>query len=171
LLLCVCTAATETAKRQEISYNLHMQDATSYATFKSQRLTIIDFHVKDLEAILETKPDLSDDARAVLSKNIVDLKRTIDRYISDPVEKDGVKELTTLAANYQQQRDIAQRRLPFFTYGQLGLQIALLLLATNLILQTRELTFVVATLGIAAGLITLNGFVLVDFERALQSLT
>lgn len=172
VILCVCTFANEAAKRAEISYNLRLQDTLSFIAGKNQRRMIIEVHVQNLEAMLETRPDISDRARETISKGIADFKKTLDRYASDPIEKDGVKELRALADIYQRELGTAQRRLPYFTYGQVSLQIALFLLATNLILQLARLAYVVAILGIAAGLLTINGLFLVfDLERVWQSLT
>lgn len=172
VILCVCTFVNEAAKRAEISYNLRLQDTLSFIAGKKQRRTIIEVHVQNLEAILETSPDLSDRARATIDKSIADFNKTLDRYASDPLEKDGLKELAALADIYQRELGIAQRRLPYFTYGQVSLQLALFFLATNLILQIARLTYIVAVLGAAAGLLTINGlFLLFDLERVWQSLT
>jgi nitrogen fixation protein FixH len=66
-------------------------------------------------------------------KRKAELQAKIDRYESDPVKKEGKKELLAKARAYEEARDEAKKHSPWLTFSGMLFQLAIVLLSASII--------------------------------------
>lgn len=66
-------------------------------------------------------------------KRRAELAAKIERYESDPVKKEGKKELLAKAKAYEEARDEAKRHSPWLTFSGMLFQLAIVLLSASII--------------------------------------
>jgi hypothetical protein len=66
-------------------------------------------------------------------KRKAELQAKIDRYESDPVKKEGKKELLAKARAYEEARDEAKAHSPWLTFSGMLFQLAIVLLSASII--------------------------------------
>ena len=90
-----------------------------------------------------------DDAvRAGDKRKAADLQAKIDRYESDPVTKEGKKELMAKARGHESARAEAKHRSPWYTYAGSLFQIAIVLLTASILAVNNRLYQ--ASIGVGA---------------------
>jgi nitrogen fixation protein FixH len=88
-------------------------------------------------------------------KRKVELKAKIDRYESDPVKKEGKKELLAKARAYEEARDEAKKHSPWLTFSGMLFQLAIVLLSASIIAVDMRMYY--ASWGVGAlGIILLT---------------
>jgi nitrogen fixation protein FixH len=66
-------------------------------------------------------------------KRKAELQAKIDRYETDPVKKEGKKELLAKARAYEEARDEAKKHSPWLTFSGMLFQLAIVLLSASII--------------------------------------
>ena len=88
-------------------------------------------------------------------------KKNIQRYESDPENKEGKKELLLIAKEHEMERDHAIHQDPWFDCAESILQIAIVILSVSILGSIPALVYVGSLLGIVGLLSTINGFLLI----------
>lgn len=84
-------------------------------------------------------------------KRVRELQAKIDRYESDPVKKEGKRELLERAQAYEAARDDATRHSPWLTFASMAFQLAIVLLSASILAVNNKMykiSEVVAAIGI-----------------------
>lgn len=84
-------------------------------------------------------------------KRVRELAAKIERYESDPVKKEGKRELLERAQGYEAARDEAARHSPWLTFASMAFQLAIVLLSASIIAVNNtmyKVSEVVAVIGI-----------------------
>lgn len=84
-------------------------------------------------------------------KRRAELAAKIERYESDPVKKEGKKELLARAQAYEAARDEAARHSPWLTFASMTFQLAIVLLSASILAVNNtmyKVSEVVAVVGI-----------------------
>ena len=84
-------------------------------------------------------------------KRIRELAARIERYESDPVKKEGKRELLARAQAYEAARDEATRHSPWLTFASMAFQLAIVLLSASILAVNNrmyKISEVVAVIGI-----------------------
>jgi hypothetical protein len=113
-----------------------------------------------LELQLAREPQMPAAVKELHQKKIDDYKKTIERYESEPENKEGKKELLAKAKAHEHVRDHAMRQDPWFDYAEGMLQIAIVLLSVSIIGGVAVFYWVGSGLGLLGSLSMLNGFLL-----------
>lgn len=83
-------------------------------------------------------------------KKAADLQAKIDRYESDPVTKEGKKELMAKARGHEATRAEAKNRSPWYTYAGSLFQIAIVLLTASILAVNNRLYQASIAVGVVA---------------------
>jgi hypothetical protein len=102
------------------------------------------------------KGGLSDEAKAKLEQNIVRLKAKLARY-----EKEK-EEISNEAKAHEVKRDKAHTRDPYFDFAEVALQIAVVLASVAMLSGKRWAFYASIVLAIIGGVLTMNGYFLLD---------
>ena len=84
-------------------------------------------------------------------KRIRELAARIERYESDPVKKEGKRELLARAQAYEAARDEASQHNPWLTFASMAFQLAIVLLSASILAVNNrmyKISEVVAVIGI-----------------------
>ena len=84
-------------------------------------------------------------------KRIRELAARIERYESDPVKKEGKRELLARAQAYEAARDDASQHSPWLTFASMAFQLAIVLLSASILAVNNrmyKISEVVAVIGI-----------------------
>jgi hypothetical protein len=84
-------------------------------------------------------------------KRRAELQAKIERYESDPVKKEGKKELLAKAQAFEAARDEAARHTPWLTFASMTFQLAIVLLSASILAVNNKMykiSEVVAVIGI-----------------------
>lgn len=87
-----------------------------------------------------------------------ELQAKIERYESDPVKKEGKRELLARAQAYEAARDEATRHSPWLTFASLAFQLAIVLLSAsilsvnNTMYRISEVVAVIGTVLLSQGI-------------------
>ena len=84
-------------------------------------------------------------------KRIRELAARIERYESDPVKKEGKRELLARAQAYEAARDEASQHNPWLTFASMAFQLAIVLLSASILAVNNrmyKISEVVAVIGV-----------------------
>ena len=84
-------------------------------------------------------------------KRRAELEAKIERYESDPVKKEGKRELLERAQAYEAARDDASRHSPWLTFASMAFQLAIVLLSASILAVNNrmyKISEVVAVIGV-----------------------
>lgn len=84
-------------------------------------------------------------------KRRAELQAKIERYESDPVKKEGKRELLEKAQGYEAARDEASRHSPWLTFASMAFQLAIVLLSASILAVNNKMykiSEVVAVIGV-----------------------
>lgn len=84
-------------------------------------------------------------------KRVRELQAKIERYESDPVKKEGKRELLEKAQAYEAARDDASKHTPWLTFASMAFQLAIVLLSASILAVNNrmyKISEVVAVIGI-----------------------
>ena len=85
------------------------------------------------------------------AKRRAELQAKIERYESDPVKKEGKRELLERAQAYEAARDEAARHSPWLTFASMAFQLAIVLLSASILAVNNrmyKISEVVAVIGV-----------------------
>ncbi|TMJ75158.1 MAG: DUF4337 domain-containing protein [Alphaproteobacteria bacterium] len=145
LLLALAEMFGKSAQTEGISFNIKASDSWNFFQAKTIRQTTLRTAAQALALEAATAPD---QARAALLKQADDWMNTVARYESDPVEKDGRKELRAQAEAYEHQRDTQLARYHHYEFASAAYQIGIVLASAAVITGIMALVYAAMGLGI-----------------------
>ena len=145
LLLALAEMFGKSAQTEGISFNIKASDSWNFFQAKTIRQTTLRTAAKALALEAATAPD---QARAALLKQADDWMNTVARYESDPVEKDGRKELRAQAEAYEHQRDTQLARYHHYEFASAAYQISIVLASAAVITAIMALVYAAIGLGV-----------------------
>ena len=145
LLLALAEMFGKSAQTEGISFNIKASDSWNFFQAKTIRQTTLRTAAQALALEAATAPD---QARAALLKQADDWMNTVARYESDPVEKDGRKELRAQAEAYEHQRDTQLARYHHYEFASAAYQISIVLASAAVITAIMALVYAAMGLGV-----------------------
>ncbi len=145
LLLALAEMFGKSAQTEGISFNIKASDSWNFFQVKTIRQTTLRTAAQALALEAATAPD---QARAALLKQADDWMNTVARYESDPVEKDGRKELRAQAEAYEHQRDTQLARYHHYEFASAAYQIGIVLASAAVITAIMALVYAAIGLGV-----------------------
>ncbi|TMK00543.1 MAG: DUF4337 domain-containing protein [Alphaproteobacteria bacterium] len=145
LLLALAEMFGKSAQTEGISFNIKASDSWNFFQAKTIRQTTLRTAAQALALEAATAPD---QARAALLKQADDWMNTVARYESDPVEKDGRKELRAQAEAYEHQRDTQLARYHHYEFASAAYQIGIVLASAAVITAIMALVYAAIGLGV-----------------------
>jgi len=145
LLLALAEMFGKSAQTEGISFNIKASDSWNFFQAKTIRQTTLRTAAQAVALEAATAPD---QARAALLKQADDWMNTVARYESDPVEKDGRKELRAQAEAYEHQRDTQLARYHHYEFASAAYQIGIVLASAAVITAIMALVYAAIGLGV-----------------------
>ncbi len=145
LLLALAEMFGKSAQTEGISFNIKASDSWNFFQAKTIRQTTLRTAAQAVALEAATAPD---QARAALLKQADDWMNTVARYESDPVEKDGRKELRAQAEAYEHQRDTQLARYHHYEFASAAYQIGIVLASAAIITGIMALVYAAMGLGV-----------------------
>jgi hypothetical protein len=169
MLLAITSLGGGNAAEDIMNNNIQASDTWAFYQAKSIRQTSNRLAAEQLEAdLLLHQNSLSPEARQEVQRKIDKFKETADRYENEPDPKDpnnplkgeGRKQLSARAADFEGQRDHAQRQDPNFDFAEALFQIAIVLASVAILAMSRLIFKVSLAVGALAFVLMLNGYFL-----------
>jgi shikimate kinase len=161
MVLAIASLGGSNAMKEATQENILAANAYAFYQAKNIRQTTYKLAVTDLELQLAREPNMNSNAKALFEKKIEDYKKTVERYESEPDNKEGKKELMARAKEHEANRDHAMRQDPWFDYAEGMLQIAIVLLSVSIVASMPALYWAGAVLGGLGFFSTVNGYFLI----------
>ncbi|MGA7488433.1 MAG: DUF4337 domain-containing protein [Xanthobacteraceae bacterium] len=146
LFLALAEMFGKSAQTEGISLNIKASDTWNFFQAKTIRQTSLRTAAQALTVEAATVPDEA--KKALLLKQVDEWMKTVARYESDPAEKDGRKELRTLAEKYEHDRDVQMARYHHYEFASAAYQIGIVLASAAII--TSAIALVYAAIGLGA---------------------
>lgn len=148
LFLAFSETLGKSAQTAAIAHNVTANDLWAFYQAKNIRQTVLSAAGEQLQIEADRASDPT--VRARLDKTIADWKTTVARYKSDPVKKEGRKELAEKATIAERKRDLAMARYHHYEIASAAFQI-------GIVLASAEVITAMAALGWLAGLLGVTG--------------
>jgi hypothetical protein len=160
MVLAIASLGGSNAMKEATQENILAANAYAFYQAKNIRQTTYKLAAADLELQMAREPNMNTNAKAMFEKKIDDYKKTVERYESEPENKEGKKELMVRAKEHEAARDHAMRQDPWFDYAEGMLQIAIVLLSVSIVASVPALYWAGSVLGALGFLSTVNGYFL-----------
>jgi hypothetical protein len=160
VVLAITNMGASNAMKDMLASNVHASNYWAFFQAKTIRQTTFRVAADDLMVLGAASPGMPDSARQKLDATVKRYRETATRYESDPKVGDGRKELMEKANSYEKQRDLAQRKDPYFDFAEALIQIAIVLASVSLITGARLLLGLSMVMSLAGALLSFNGFTL-----------
>jgi len=147
LFLAFSETLGKSAQTAAIAYNVTANDLWAFYQAKNIRETILGAVAEQLQ--VETDRSTDPAVKARLDKTIADWKKTIARYRSDPVGKEGRKELAEKAKDAEHKRDLAMARYHHYEVASAAFQIGIVMASAEVITAMVALGWLAGLLGVA----------------------
>lgn len=146
LFLAFSETLGKSAQTAAIADNIKASDTWNFFQAKTIRQTALRTAAEGLTTQVPTVT--SDEAKAVMTKQIEAWRATAARYESDPKEKDGRKELRALAEHYEHSRDLHLARYHQYEFASAAFQIGIVLASAEVITSMVVLGWLSGLVGI-----------------------
>lgn len=160
MLLAITGLGGGNATKDAINSNIAASNDFNFYQAKTMRQTSLMLAANEIELAWSAGGNLSDEAKAALKKKLDEYRATIARYESEPSTGEGKKELLERAREHSASRDRALKQDPYFDYSEALLQIAIVLISVSIVAELLWLALIGGALGIAGGLLMVNGYLL-----------
>lgn len=160
MLLAITALGGDNATKEAVNNNVLASNYFGFYQAKNVRQTAITLSADHLELAVLGDPSIPDGVKGELRKKVDNYRKTVARYETEPSTGEGKTELLAKAKEHEAARDHAMKQDPYFDYAQALLQIAIVLISVSIIAELGWLVAVGAALGIAGGLLMVNGFLL-----------
>lgn len=147
LFLAFSETLGKSAQTSAISYNVAANDLWAFYQAKNIRETVLGTASEQMQIEIDRASDPAVKAR--LEKTVAGWKKTIARYRSDPVGKEGRKELAAKAKVAEHKRDLAMARYHRYEVASAAFQIGIVLASAEVITAMTALGWLAGLLGIA----------------------
>ncbi len=158
VILAVCSLGGGNANQDATLRNIEAANTWAFFQAKNARRQALRLELDNLGIVLETQPGLSDDGKKRIEAKIVEYREQEKKLTSDPEKREGLDELWTKGKALEVQRDEALKRGPYFDYGQVMLQIAIVLASVALISGGLALLGASFFSGVIGAALTIGGF-------------
>jgi len=139
--------------------NILASNMYSFYQAKSIKQTKYKVAAEELEIQL-TSDKLNAATKELLQAKLSAYKKNLERYESEPDTGEGKKELMIKAKEFEQLRDLALKKDPWFDYAEGLLQLAIVLTSVAIITGRRMMASLALFLGIVGTVCTFNGYFL-----------
>ncbi len=160
VILAVCSLGGGNANQDATLKNIEASNTWAFFQAKNLRRQSIRLQIDDFEAIVASNPSLAEESKKQIQAKIADYHAQEKKLTSDPERKEGLDELFTKGKALEVERDDALKRGPYFDYGQVMLQIAIVLASVALISGGSALLFASVLSGLIGAALTIGGFTL-----------
>jgi hypothetical protein len=144
-LLAIAEMAGKHAQTASIAYNIEANDLWAFYQAKTIRSTVLRTAIEEAQLL---PADPSPEATEARNKQLTEWRKTADRYESDPVSKEGRKELAERAKTTTELRDHKLTVYHEFEYSSAALQLAIVMASAAIITETILLEIASAVLGL-----------------------
>jgi len=127
--------------------NILASNMYSFYQAKSIKQTQYKVAAEELEIQL-TSDKLNAATKELLQAKLSAYKKNLERYESEPDTGEGKKELMIKAKEFEQLRDLALKKDPWFDYAEGFLQLAIVLTSVAIITGRRAMSYMALILGI-----------------------
>ena len=148
LFLAFSETLGKSAQTAAIADNIKASDTWNFFQAKTIRQTSLRVAAEAMAAQLPVVTN--DEAKAALTKQIEAWRNTVNRYESDPKERDGRKELRAQAEKLEHDRDTWLARYHQYEFASAAFQI-------GIVLASAEVITGIAALGWLSGLVGIFG--------------
>jgi Domain of unknown function (DUF4337) len=157
VLLAVTAMSHEQAARDAVQDNIHASDTYNFFQAKNIRQTsnLIAANEVELLIAMENPPE---PLRGQLQDQLEAYRANVARYESEPETGEGKQELLVRARAYEASRDEAQVKAHSFIYGQVLLQIAIVLGSVSILALHKGVVMASGVLALAAFVLVINGY-------------
>ncbi|UZE51990.1 DUF4337 domain-containing protein [Rhodopseudomonas sp. P2A-2r] len=155
LFLALSETLGKGAQTESISKNVEASNLWAFFQAKSIRRTVVQATSDQARLSLGQMGD--DAAKAALTKQIEDWKKTADRYRSEPETGEGSEQLAARAKEAEHARDLAMARYHHYEVASAAFQIGIVLASATIITGMIALAYVSGFLAIAGIAFTLIG--------------
>lgn len=169
-LLAISSVGGDNVGEDMIASNIHASDTWAFYQAKNVRQTATSLAADVLESDLMIHgASLSPVARKAIESRIAKYRSTVERYNDEPdaaapadsTRGEGKKQLSARARMYEAQRSHAEAQDTNFDYAGALYQIAIVLGSVSILALSRKVLALSIFAGIAATLLTINGFLLI----------
>ncbi|HEY8333818.1 MAG TPA: DUF4337 domain-containing protein [Tardiphaga sp.] len=155
LFLALSETLGKGAQTESISKNVEASNLWAFFQAKSIRRTVVQATSDQARLSLGQMGD--DAAKAALTKQIEDWKKTADRYRSEPETGEGSEQLAARAKEAEHARDLAMARYHHYEVASAAFQIGIVLASATIITGMIALAYVSGFLAFAGIAFTLIG--------------
>ncbi len=159
VLLSICSVGGGNASKDATRTNIQASDTWAFYQAKHQRETAYKLAAEGLRLRL-SEPGLPDATRKEIEKTLAAYNAEIVHLDSDAQKGEGKKELAAKAKDFENERDTALRRDPYFDFAEAFLQIGVVLASASIVLKNSSLLWGSGFLSVLGFLLMLNGFTL-----------
>jgi hypothetical protein len=156
VLLAITAMAHEQASRDAVLDNIHASDTYNFFQAKNIRQTSNQIAADQLETLL-AMDNPPEPLRTELEGRLGTYEANVQRYESEPATGEGKQELLASARAYEVSRDEALAKAHSLIYGQVFLQIAIVLGSVAILALHRGILLVSGVLALAAVVLVANG--------------
>lgn len=161
VILAVCSLGGGNANQDATLKNIEASNTWAFFQAKNARRQALRLEVDNLEMMLAANPTLNDDAKKLIQGKIATYREIDTKLTSDTEKQEGLDELFMKGKALEAERGEALKRSPYFDYGQVMLQIAIVLASVALISGGSALLVVSFLAGVAGAVLTFGGFTMV----------
>ena len=154
-LLAIAEMAGKHAQTASIAYNIEANDLWAFYQAKTIRSTVLRTAIESAQLLPTDGTPEGADAR---KKQLADWRKTADRYESDPVTKEGRKELAERAKAVTELRDHKLTVYHEFEYSSAALQLAIVMASAAIITEIVLIEIISAGLGLVGLALALIGW-------------
>jgi hypothetical protein len=155
VILAICSLGGSNAGKDT---NINQQQASNqwaYYQAKNIRKHACDLLIRDASVRLALLPkDAPAEGRKALETMIAEVRKESARYDEEK------KEIEIQARSHEAARDLATARDPFFDYGEVLLQIAIVMASIAMLSSSRITLVISIVVALVGGALTLNGYML-----------
>jgi hypothetical protein len=155
LFLALSETLGKGAQTESISKNVEASNLWAFFQAKSIRRTVVQATSDQARLSLGLMGD--DAAKAALSKQIDDWKKTAERYRTEPSTGEGQDQLAERAKHAEHERDLAMARYHHYEVASAAFQIGIVLASATIITGMLALAWVSGALAVAGVAFTAIG--------------
>jgi len=160
MVLAITGLGGNNATKETLNSNIQASNFYNFFQAKNMRQTAYRLAADEFELAWLNDPALPPEVKAKMQDRLRFYRETIARYDSEPKTQEGMKELLQRARQHEAVRDRALKQDPYFDYSEALLQIAIVLISVSIVANVVWLAFFGGAIGIAGGLLCINGFLL-----------
>jgi len=161
MMLAITGLGGSNAEKEATNNNIFASNFYAFYQAKNIRQTSFALAADELELTMAANPAMAPEVKAAMQKRIDGYRKNVARYETEPETNEGKKELLVRAKAFENLRDIALKRDPYFDYAEVLLQIAIVLVSVAIVSGLAWLAFAGGALGIVGSILMFNGYFLI----------